>query len=69
MLNIDASYNLFLGRLWVHRDRVVISILYQLIKFEQDIKEVIVHSKGDLSINKDSPMPFIEPNNVKKTFV
>ena len=48
VLDINASYNLLLGRPWVHRARAVPSMLHQMIKFEYDQQEVIVHGEGDL---------------------
>ena len=48
VLDINASYNLLLGRPWVHRARAVPSTLHQMIKFEYDQQEVIVHGEGDL---------------------
>ena len=69
VLDINASYNLLLGRPWVHRDGAVPSTLYQMIKFEHDRQEVIVHGEGDLSIYKDSSSPFIKANNENEALV
>ena len=63
VLDINASYNLLLGRPWVHRAGPVPSTFHQMIKFEYDRQEVIVHGEGDLSIYKDSYFPFIKANN------
>ena len=34
VLDINASYNLLLGRPWVHRDEAVPSTLHEMINFE-----------------------------------
>ncbi|KAK4726832.1 hypothetical protein R3W88_031749 [Solanum pinnatisectum] len=52
-----ASYNLLLGRPWVHRVEVFPSILHQMI------------NEGDLSIYKNSSIPFVMENNVIKALV
>ena len=69
VLDINASYNLLLGRPWVHRAGVVPSTLHQMIKFEYDRQEVIVHGEGDLSIYKDSSSPFIKADNENEALV
>ncbi|XP_060179392.1 uncharacterized protein LOC132609432 [Lycium barbarum] len=69
VLNINASYNMLLGRPWVHMAGAIPSTLHQMIKFEYDRQEVIVHGEGDLSIYKDSTVPFIEVDNVDETLV
>ena len=69
VLDINASYNLFLGSPWVHKAGAVPSTLHQMIKFEYDRQEVIVHGEGDLSIYKDSSFPFIKVNNENEALV
>ena len=69
VLDINASYNLLLGRPWVHRAGAVPSTLHQMIKFEHDRQEVIVHGEGDLSIYKDSSFPFINADNENEALV
>ena len=69
LLDINASYNLMLGRPWVHRAGVVPSMLHQMIKFEYYRQEVIVRGEGDLSIYKDSSSPFIKANNENEALV
>ena len=69
VLDINASYNLLLGRPWVHRTGAVPSTLHQMIKFEHDRQEVIVHGEGDLSIYKDSSFPFIKADNENEALV
>lgn len=69
VLNIDASYKFLLGLPWVNKAREIPSALHQMIKFEHDKKEVVVHGEGDLSIYKDSSMPFIKENNEEETLI
>ena len=69
VLDINASYNLLLGRPWVHRAGAVPSMLHQMIKFEYDRQEVIVHGEGDLSIYKYSSSPFIKADNENEALV
>ncbi|XP_015075903.1 uncharacterized protein LOC107020089 [Solanum pennellii] len=69
VLDINASYNLLLGRPWVHRAGAVPSTLHQMIKFEYDRQEVIVHGEGDLSFYKESSSPFIKANNENEALV
>ena len=53
----------------MHKAGVVPSTLHQMIKFEHDRQEVIVHGEGDLSIYKDSSFPFINADNENETLV
>ena len=69
VLSINASNNLLLGRPWVHRAGAVPSTLHQMVKFEYDRQEVIVHSEGDLSVYKDSSLHFIKANNENEALV
>ncbi|XP_049347507.1 uncharacterized protein LOC125812061 [Solanum verrucosum] len=45
VLDIPSSYNLLLGRPWIHMAGVVPSTLHQCLKFEWDHEEVVVHGK------------------------
>ena len=49
VLNVDSSYNLLLGRPWIHKAKAVASTLHQMIKFKHDRQEVVIHGEGDLS--------------------
>lgn len=69
VLNVDSSYNLLLGRPWIHKAKAVASTLHQMIKFEHDRQEVVIHGEGDFSAYEDSPLSLIEANNVEETFV
>ncbi|KAH0751835.1 hypothetical protein KY285_004983 [Solanum tuberosum] len=69
VMNINASYNLLFGKPWVHRVGAVPSKSHQMIKFEYDRQEVIVHSEGDLSVYKDSSLPLVRANNENEALV
>ncbi|XP_075086184.1 uncharacterized protein LOC142168907 [Nicotiana tabacum] len=47
VLDISTSYNLLLGRLWIHEAGVVASTIHQAVKFEWNYQEVIIY--GDRS--------------------
>lgn len=53
VLNVETSYNMLLGRPWIHRAKAVILTLHQMAKFDHDRQEIIVHSEGHLSMYKD----------------
>ncbi|XP_047256720.1 uncharacterized protein LOC107851708 [Capsicum annuum] len=69
VLNIDASSNILLGRSCIHKVGAVTSTLHQMIKFERDKQEGIIPGKGALSVYRESPLPFVETNNVESTLV
>ncbi|XP_070015964.1 uncharacterized protein [Nicotiana sylvestris] len=43
VLDVAVSYNMLLGRPWIHAVKVVPSTLNQVVKFEWDRQEIIVH--------------------------
>ena len=45
ILDIPSSYNLLLGRPWIHMAGAVPSTLHQCLKFEWDYEEVVVHGE------------------------
>ncbi|XP_019242606.1 PREDICTED: uncharacterized protein LOC109222744, partial [Nicotiana attenuata] len=49
VLDVVVSYNLLLGRPWIHAAKVVPSSLHQMVKFEWDRQEIVVHGDEDLS--------------------
>lgn len=69
MLNIDTSYNMLLGRKWVHRVGAVASTLHQMVKFEHDRQEIVVHGEGDLSMYKDYSIFSIEADTADKVLI
>jgi len=46
VIDMPASYNLLLGRSWIHDTGAVASILYHEVKFEWNHQEVIIHGDG-----------------------
>ncbi|XP_070046251.1 uncharacterized protein [Nicotiana tomentosiformis] len=50
VLDISASYNLLLGRPWIHAAGAVASTLHQAVKFEWNHQEVIIHGYGSILI-------------------
>ncbi|XP_075076722.1 uncharacterized protein LOC142163347 [Nicotiana tabacum] len=47
MLDMKTSYNFLLGRSWIHMARAVLSTLHQMVKFEYDRQEIVVHGEDD----------------------
>ncbi|XP_070004947.1 uncharacterized protein [Nicotiana sylvestris] len=60
VVDMDTSYNFHLGRPWIHTARAVPSTLYQMLKFEYDRQEIIIHWEKESSIYKDPLIPYIE---------
>ncbi|XP_049414840.1 uncharacterized protein LOC125877655 [Solanum stenotomum] len=53
VMDMDTSYNFLLGRSWIHMARAVPSTLHQVVKFEHNHQEIIVHGEDGLPIYKD----------------
>ncbi|XP_070013393.1 uncharacterized protein [Nicotiana sylvestris] len=49
VLDVAVSYNLLLGRPWIHAAKAIPSSLHQMVKFEWDTYEIVVHGDEDLS--------------------
>ncbi|XP_070041248.1 uncharacterized protein [Nicotiana tomentosiformis] len=47
VVDMESSYNIHLGRSWIHTARVVPSTLHQMLKFEHDRQEIIVHGEDE----------------------
>ncbi|XP_070029343.1 uncharacterized protein [Nicotiana sylvestris] len=60
VVDMDTSYNFLLGRPWIHMARAVPSTLHQMVKFEHNMQEIIVHGEDESSIYKDPLIPCIE---------
>ncbi|XP_070057108.1 uncharacterized protein [Nicotiana tomentosiformis] len=60
VLDISASYNLLLGRPWIHAVGAVDSTLHQAIKFEWNHQEVIIHRDGSNPIYTNQTVPVVE---------
>ncbi|XP_070002095.1 uncharacterized protein [Nicotiana sylvestris] len=69
VLDVAVSYNLLLGRPWIHAAKVVPSSLHQMVKFEWDRQEIVVHGDEDLSACNDTIVPFIEAEDDKGPWV
>ena len=60
VMDMKTSYNFLLGRPWIHMARAVPSTLHQVVKFEYNNQEIIVHGKDDSPIYRDPSNPYIE---------
>ncbi|XP_070040057.1 uncharacterized protein [Nicotiana tomentosiformis] len=60
VLDMETSYNFLLGRSWIHMARAIPSTLHQMVKFEYDRQEIVVHGEDDPSVYKDPSLPCIE---------
>ncbi|XP_070026326.1 uncharacterized protein [Nicotiana sylvestris] len=69
VLDVDISYNLLLGRPWIHVAKAVPSSLHQMVKFELDRKEIVVHGDVNLCAFNDTFVPFIEDEEDKGPWV
>ncbi|XP_019241375.1 PREDICTED: uncharacterized protein LOC109221353 [Nicotiana attenuata] len=56
VLDMDTSYNFLLGRPWIHAAGAVPSTLHQMVKFEHEEQEIVVHGEDEQSIYRD-PSP------------
>ncbi|XP_019246580.1 PREDICTED: uncharacterized protein LOC109226244 [Nicotiana attenuata] len=65
VLDVAVSYNLLLGRPWIHAAKAVPSTLYQMVKFEWDRQEIVVHGEDSLCAQNDAIIPFIEVEDDK----
>ncbi|XP_070010323.1 uncharacterized protein [Nicotiana sylvestris] len=69
VLDVAVSYNLLLGRPWIYAAKVVPSTLHQMVKFEWDRQEIVVHGEDNISIVSDAIVPFIETDDDKGPWV
>ncbi|XP_070045406.1 uncharacterized protein [Nicotiana tomentosiformis] len=60
VLDMETSYNFLLGRPWIHVAGVVPSTLHQMVKFEYDNQEIIVHREDVQSIYRDPSVLCLE---------
>ncbi|XP_070015114.1 uncharacterized protein [Nicotiana sylvestris] len=60
VLDVAVSYNLLLDRPWIHVAKAVSSTLHQMVKFEWDRQENVVHGEDNLCVPGDVIVPFIE---------
>ncbi|XP_070051374.1 uncharacterized protein [Nicotiana tomentosiformis] len=69
VLDVTVSYNLLLGRPWIHAAKAIPSSLHQMVKFEWDRQEIVVHGDENLSAYNDTIVPFIEVEDDKGPWV
>ncbi|XP_070039927.1 uncharacterized protein [Nicotiana tomentosiformis] len=58
--DMDTSYNFLLGRPWIHAAGAVPSTLHQMVKFEHENQEIVVHGEDEQSIYRDPSVPCLE---------
>jgi len=69
VLDVAILYNLLLGRPWIHAAKAVPSTLHQMVKFEWDRQEIVVHGEDNLCVLNGAIVPFIEVDNDKGPWV
>ncbi|XP_070015650.1 uncharacterized protein [Nicotiana sylvestris] len=69
VLDVAVSYNLLLRRHWIHDAKAVLSTLHQMVKFEWDRHEIVVHGEDNLCVPNDAIVPFIEVDDDKGPWV
>ncbi|XP_070004465.1 uncharacterized protein [Nicotiana sylvestris] len=47
VLDMDTSYNFLLGRPWIHTAGAVPSTLHQMVKFDYEDREIVVHREDE----------------------
>ncbi|XP_070020872.1 uncharacterized protein [Nicotiana sylvestris] len=60
VLDMDTSYNFLLGIPWIHDAGAVPSTLHQMVKFEDEDREIVVHGEDEQSIYRDLSIPCLE---------
>ncbi|XP_070010818.1 uncharacterized protein [Nicotiana sylvestris] len=60
VLYMDTSYNFLLGRLWIPATGAVPSTLHQMVKFEHEDQDIVVHGEDEQSIYRDPSVPCLE---------
>ncbi|XP_070013066.1 uncharacterized protein [Nicotiana sylvestris] len=69
VLDVAVYYNLLLGRPWIHAAKAVPSTLHQMVKFDWDRQEIVVHGEDNMSTVSDAIVPFIETDDDKGLWV
>ncbi|XP_070024850.1 uncharacterized protein [Nicotiana sylvestris] len=69
VLDVAVSYNFLLGRPCIHSAKAVPSTLYQMVKFEWDRQEIVVHGEDNLCAHIDASVAFIEAEDDKGPWV
>ncbi|XP_070039140.1 uncharacterized protein [Nicotiana tomentosiformis] len=60
VLDMDTSYNFLLESPWIHAAGVVPSTLHQMVKFEYENQEIVVHGEDEQSIYRDPSVPCLK---------
>ncbi|XP_070045966.1 uncharacterized protein [Nicotiana tomentosiformis] len=60
VLDMDTSYNFLLGRPWIHVAGAVPFTLHQMVKFEHENQEIVIHEEDEQSIYRDPSVPCLE---------
>ncbi|XP_070025248.1 uncharacterized protein [Nicotiana sylvestris] len=69
VLDIVVSYNLLLGRPWIHATKAVPLTLHQVVKFEWDRQKIVLHGEDSLCAHSDDIISFIEVEDDKGPWV
>nr|XP_009759954.1 PREDICTED: uncharacterized protein LOC104212408 [Nicotiana sylvestris] len=69
VLDVAVSYNLLLGRPWIHVAKEVPSSLHHMVKFVWDRHKIIAHGDENLCDYDDTSIPFIEVEDDKGPWV
>ncbi|XP_070006143.1 uncharacterized protein [Nicotiana sylvestris] len=54
VLDVAVSYNLLLGRPWIHATKAVSSTLHQMVNFEWDRQKIVVYGEDNLCVPSDA---------------
>ncbi|XP_060178843.1 uncharacterized protein LOC132609024 [Lycium barbarum] len=60
VMDISSSYNLLIGRPWIHMAGAVPSTLHQNLKFVWNRQEIVIHGEGNNPIYPENSIPVIE---------
>ncbi|XP_070002400.1 uncharacterized protein [Nicotiana sylvestris] len=69
VLDVAVSYNLLLGQPWIYAAKALPSTLHQMVKFEWDRQEIVVHGEDTMCAQSDAIIPFIEVEDDKGPWV
>ena len=62
VIQVDSSYNLHLGRPWLHTAGASTSTLYQRLKFIYKNQLITIMAEESVTIFKETSIPYIEAN-------
>ena len=61
VIDIPRTFNLLLGRPWIHMAGDIPSSLHQKVRFVINGKMITVHGETDFATYKKSVIPYVEP--------